>query len=82
MKQDIQIEDRVKKIISETLKIKLDLINLNSSMKNISQWDSLGHLNITLAMEKELKIQIPLEDLAKISSVKDWISIFKKYKNV
>tara|TARA_B100001093_G_C25960766_1_gene649016 strand:- start:6 stop:248 length:243 start_codon:yes stop_codon:yes gene_type:complete len=80
MKEDKQFEEKAIEIIAQTLKIPSKLINRNSSIKNIPQWDSLGHLNIALEMEKYLNLQLPLDELANISSVNDWIQILKKNK--
>ena len=40
------------KIISEALEV--DSIDENSSMDNLDEWDSLGHLSILSAIDQEL----------------------------
>jgi len=76
------IKDKVFHIISVTLNIPISTLDINSSMKTIHEWDSLAHLNIVLAMEKSLEIQLSLDELATISSVQDWVEIFTKYQNM
>ena len=39
-------------------------------MDNIKTWDSLGHMNLILALEDEFKITIPDEDAGNVSSYK------------
>jgi acyl carrier protein len=39
-------------------------------MDNIKTWDSLGHMNLILALEDEFKVTIPDEDAGIISSYK------------
>ena len=76
------IEDKVFHIISVTLNIPISILDINSSMKTIHEWDSLAHLNIVLAMETSLEIQLNLDELATISSVQDWVEIFIKYQDM
>ncbi len=52
------------------LKVDSLTINEDSSMDNIISWDSLGHMNLILALEDEFKITIPDEDAGNISSYK------------
>ncbi len=52
------------------LKVEASSINEESSMDNINTWDSLGHMNLILALEDEFKILIPDEDAGNISSYK------------
>lgn len=80
MLEEKKIEEKVIEIISRTLKISPKSINRNSSIDNIPRWDSLGHLNIAFEMEKYLNLELPLDELANINSVSDWIEIFKKNK--
>lgn len=80
MKNKKKIEDKVIDIISATLNIPKSKFDINSSMKTIREWDSLGHLKIVLDMEKYLKIQLNLDELATINSIQDWVEIFIKYK--
>ena len=80
MSEDKKIEEKVIEIISRTLKISPKSINRNSSINDIPRWDSLGHLTISLEMEKYLNLELPLDKLANINSVSDWIEIFEKNK--
>ena len=52
------------------LKVDVSSINEASNMDNIKTWDSLGHMNLILALEDEFKITIPDEDAGNISSYK------------
>ena len=52
------------------MKVDASSINDASSMDNIKTWDSLGHMNLILALEDEFKVTIPDEDAGIISSYK------------
>lgn len=63
-------ENKLKQVMGVVLKVDASLINESSSMDNIKTWDSLGHMNLILALEDEFKITIPDEDAGNISSYK------------
>jgi acyl carrier protein len=63
-------ENKLKQVMAIVLKVDSLTINEDSSMDNIISWDSLGHMNLILALEDEFKITIPDEDAGNISSYK------------
>ncbi len=67
--------------ISKALKVPNSKININSSDKDFERWDSLGHLEILMSLDKTLKGKaIKIEDLAQAHSVKKIFSVLKKNK--
>jgi acyl carrier protein len=63
-------ENLLKKVMASVLKVDVSAIDENSSMDNIKSWDSLGHMNLVLALEDEFKVVIPDEDAGNITSYK------------
>lgn len=63
-------ENLLKKVMASVLKVDASVIDENSSMDNIKSWDSLGHMNLVLALEDEFKVVIPDEDAGNITSYK------------
>ena len=63
-------EDALKKLIATMLNVDVSAINEESSMDNLSNWDSLRHMNLVLALEEEFKVTIPDEDAGNITSYK------------
>jgi acyl carrier protein len=53
------IKERIFKTISTVLDTPIAEINENSSSDNVTNWDSIGHLNLILALEEEFNISIP-----------------------
>lgn len=53
------IKERIFKTISTVLDTPIGEINENSSSDNVTNWDSIGHLNLILALEEEFNISIP-----------------------
>ena len=67
--------------ISKALKVPSGKINMNLSDKDFEKWDSLGHLEILLNLDKALKGKaINIEDLAQAHSVKKIFTVLKKNK--
>ena len=65
------------KIISEALEV--DSIDENSSMDNLDEWDSLGHLSILSAIDQELDGKASkLTALAAATSVSNIIIILEE----
>jgi|TARA_B100001971_G_C18248468_1_gene576223 acyl carrier protein len=71
-------EEEVLKIIEEAIELEKGTININSNPNNVSEWDSLGHLNILMSLDKRLDGKASgLSELAKAMSVKKIISVLK-----
>ena len=67
--------------ISKALKVPSSKININLSDKDFERWDSLGHLEILMNLDKALKGKaIKIQDLAQAHSVKKIFSVLKENK--
>ena len=76
-----QIYLNLKKILINKKIINIKKIKINSSNKDFEQWDSLGHLNILLNLDKILKGKaLKIENISEAYSVKEIIKILKKNK--
>ena len=60
----------LKRVIATILKVDPAILDEKSSMDNISNWDSLRHMNLILSLEEEFKVIIPDEDAGNITSYK------------
>lgn len=73
-------EEKLFNLIKKSLKTK-SKINMNSSSKNIEEWDSLGFLSILTALDKETKGKTSkIKSLANADSVLKILDILKKEK--
>lgn len=59
----------LKKLISEVLKIEESTITDDLSFQSISEWDSLNHVSLIIALEKELGVNIDNDLLTSLTSV-------------
>ena len=65
-------------VLSSTFEVALSEINDKSTPASIGGWDSYSHLNMVLALEKEFRISIPMEEAIKMTSVQDIRLIIEK----
>ena len=74
-------EKNVINCIAKSLKISSKKLTINSSDKDFEEWDSLGHLNIMLNLDKLFKGKVlKLKNIPESYSVKKIILILKKNK--
>ncbi len=65
-------------IISKILKVPVENISIDSTSDTIENWDSLGHMNLILALEEELQISFDDEQIVNMFSVRSIIDNIKK----
>jgi acyl carrier protein len=75
------MEERIKKVMSDVFLVDITSINDYSSPDSISKWDSIGHLNLTSALEEEFDIQISEEQMIQMLNFKLVIEIVKESIN-
>ena len=75
----ISIEDRVRKVISETLQINGDIIVPEAHIADDPGADSLDTVELVMIFEEEFDIEIPLEDADELDTVGKVISYIKEY---
>lgn len=61
--------DKLKDIMAATLDISPDVIQPESSMDDIEEWDSLGHVHIMVALEQTFDLYMEAEEFAELNSV-------------
>ena len=67
-------------VLAKVLSVKVKKINLNTSAKNLEEWDSLGKLNIISFLEKKYKSKIKKFNVEDTDSVKKIIKLLQKNK--
>lgn len=72
-------EDKLLKLISKSLKISTSNISIKSKINEIEEWDSLGHVTVMFAIDKETKGKASkISALNNSKSIKDIYSLLKK----
>lgn len=70
--------EKVRDIISRTINVAPDLITQSLSIGDIDQWDSMGNMAIIAAIEEQMNIEFPIEDLFELNSVQSLIEEIEK----
>lgn len=73
------LEQRLRKVFSESLGVDLEMIQDTLEYNTISEWDSIGHMSLIAAIEEEFDIMIETDDIIDMSSFKIAKDIVKKY---
>ena len=73
----MSIFEQLQEAIATTLKVPKDGITGTTSNENLGAWDSLGQVNLMMALEQTFDIFLDVEDFQKLTSV----SAIIKYLN-
>lgn len=61
--------EQLRSIIASTLKVPPARITETTKNEDISAWDSLGHVNLMMALEQTFGVYLDVEDFPKLTSV-------------
>lgn len=62
------MEQKLKALVAEILAISIEEITDNLSPENNGNWDSLNHMTIITAVEKEFEIMMTMNDIQEIKN--------------
>ena len=65
----MSIFEKLRETIAPTLKVSKDRITETTSNENLAAWDSLGQVNLMMALEQTFDIVLDVEDFQKLTSV-------------
>jgi len=74
-----ELDIKLEKILKEIFQV--EKIDLNFSMDEIPEWDSLTHIQLITAIEKEFKIKIKFDNVMIMTSIPIIKSKILKYLN-
>jgi acyl carrier protein len=77
-----EIFKKVASILSQIIKCDLSEINESTSANDIDRWDSLTHVHLVLAVEKEFEIRFSLGELQDLQNVKDMVLMVENKKSI
>lgn len=61
--------DKLKQVIAATFQIPVETVADNSSPATLPQWDSLAHLNLVMALEKQFGVKFTLDEIVELRDV-------------
>ena len=62
-------EDRLSQAVAEVLGVTPEMLSEESSPDTVSSWDSLGHLNLIIALEQEFGVRLSAEEVLTMRSI-------------
>jgi len=74
MKTD-EIKNKLTEIIRDVLDDETITLTRETTAKDVEDWDSLAHISIIVAVEKEFKAKFDLYDIKRLKNVGDMIDL-------
>ncbi len=71
-------ENIIVEIISSVLQTE---VNVKTSQENESRWDSLKHIQLIMELEERLGIEIPIEIVPDLTSIRSIVEYIDKNEN-
>jgi acyl carrier protein len=69
--------EKLQSVIATTLKVPVEKIKETTINEDIPTWDSLGHVNLMIALEQAFDIYMDVEDFPTLISVPAILSYLK-----
>ena len=73
----MSIFEQLQDAIATTLKVPASKITETTKDEDLAAWDSLGHVNLMMALEQTFDIFLDVEDFSKLNSVPAIIEYLK-----
>ncbi|HLP16756.1 MAG TPA: acyl carrier protein [Bacteroidota bacterium] len=67
----MNIDEKIRSLMAEIFMTELELCNSEITPKTVAQWDSLSHIKLMLALEREFAIRIPDEQIVMLASFRE-----------
>lgn len=71
------MENRIINVISTVFNYPIENIQQDTSPDVVENWDSLGHMNLIVALEEEFEIEIEDEEIAEMMNFALIVEIIK-----
>ena len=76
----MSIEERVKTLVIETLKIPPELYSEDLAAGEIPQWDSIANVQLLQSAEAAFDVSFDVIDAISVEDVTDLIELVRKYR--
>ena len=79
VESDTEISKKLEKIFLQILEI--NEIDMNASIDDVPEWDSFGHVEIMMEIEKQFNIKIKVSDFPGMTSIPKILTKIFDYKH-
>ena len=77
---NMDYSNKIKEIAANTFGVELEKITDDLAVGGIEEWDSVGNLTLISAIEEELEVDFPIEDLFELNNIKAIVAEINKLK--
>ena len=64
------METKIKNVMSSIFDVELDQINDTTTQGDLEHWDSMGHMNLVVALEEEFELVFDEEEIIEMMNFK------------
>jgi acyl carrier protein len=72
------MEERLIAIVAAALRVSPSALTLDTGPGDLQTWDSLAQINIVSEFEAEFGVSIPIEQVAEIRRIRDFLGYLEK----
>ncbi len=66
--------DTVRELVALTFGVDEARVNATTVQDDLEEWDSVGHLNLMLAVEDEFGVRLEVDDMTRLTSVRSLLA--------
>jgi acyl carrier protein len=67
--------DRVAKVFNIAFLVSADTVSAATKPEDVARWDSLGHMNLVAALEREFDVTFEVDEIMSMASVGDILDV-------
>ncbi len=71
----MSIEERVRGVIAQVFGLDKSAVSSTASQESLEKWDSLGHMNLCVAIEEEFRVRLDDTQIVEMTSVPKVVQI-------
>lgn len=75
----MNFSDRIRATIAATLKVPPEAITATLRDEDLPEWDSMGHVNLMMALEQTFDLYLEVEDFETLKSVPAILDFMAKH---
>ena len=72
------MEERLIAVVAAALRVPTSALTLETGPGDLKAWDSLAQLNVVSEVESEFGVSIPIEQMAEIRHIRDFVAYLEK----
>ena len=75
--EDVEIRTRLREIFREVFDDESIEIRNEMTAKDVEEWDSLNHINLIVAVERNFNVRFTTKEIANLANVGEFVALLK-----